>query len=96
MKKQLNVWIESDLKLALTELAQCQDRSLKELVEGMLSRAVAVQRGEIVERHFLPELRRVIRAETHDANGEQLTEICEYMQYHVLNEIKAMLRRSNS
>lgn len=95
MKKQLNVWIESDLKLALTELAESQDRSLKELVEGILRRAVAAQRGQIVEKHFLPELRKVIRAETRDANTEQLTELCEYMQVHILNEIKALLRRNS-
>ena len=95
MKKQLNVWIESDLKLALTELAESQDRSLKELVEGILRRAVAAQRGQIVEKHFLPELRKVIRAEARDANTEQLTELCEYMQVHILNEIQALLRRNS-
>jgi hypothetical protein len=95
MKKQLNVWIESDLKLALTELAQSQGKSLKELVEGILSHSVAAQRGQIVERHFLPELRKVIRTETRDAHTEQLVELCEYMQVHVVNEIKAMLRRNS-
>lgn len=95
MKKQLNVWIESDLKLALSELAESQGKSHKELVGEILSRGVATQRGEMVEKYFLPELRRIIRAEIHQANEELLTEISEYLRSHILSEVKSYLRRNN-
>jgi hypothetical protein len=94
-ERQLNVWIDVNLKLALAELARSQGKTVKELVADILSRGVATQHSEIVERHFLPEIRRVIRAEVHEANEELLTEVCEYLQSHILAEVKAFFRRNS-
>jgi predicted HicB family RNase H-like nuclease len=46
MEKQLNVWIAEDLKDALTERAQQEKTTLRDVVEGTLQQDVARARGE--------------------------------------------------
>ena len=96
MEKQLNVWIDSNLKAALLELARSQKKTLKELVEAMLKQEVTIQRGETMEKQALPAIRKIVQLEARKANEDQLAELCEYLQSHIINEIEALSRRSAS
>jgi uncharacterized protein YprB with RNaseH-like and TPR domain len=82
MEKQLNVWIDGDIKDALANRAQREGKSLKELIEGILRQDVVRQNGERIE---LPLIREMIAAEVEKAAMELHSEL--------LKEIDILLRR---
>jgi hypothetical protein len=96
MGKQLNVWIDGDLKDALKEQARFQEISLTALVEGYLRKGIERQRGEIMERQALPAIRKAFRVELSKGNKALLAELDEYLQSRILDEIRTLIRRGVS
>ncbi len=88
MQRQLNVWIDNDLKDALTDIAQREGVSIKELTENMLQREIARLQGEAVEQQALPVIRKVFRSEFRKV----VTQFSEDVQIsHLLKEIKTCI-----
>ena len=60
-EKQLNVWIDSDLKDALAERAKREKTSVTDLTEDILRQDMARQNGEVIEQQSLPIIREMRR-----------------------------------
>lgn len=94
--KQLNVWIDSDLKDALSERAEREGKKLKELVEHILRQDVARERGEIIEQQSLPVISDIIDSRLRKATAQLRADLLEDMHLEILEAIKTMIRNSDN
>ena len=107
MEKQLNVWINEELKEALTEQAQKEKKTLKELIEETLQRETTRYHGERIEQQALPLIRDIIQnvvhtevyrivaqleAEIHDYLDVAFTSQREYLQCHTKSQASLLVR----
>lgn len=94
--KQLNVWIDGDLKDALSERAEREGKKLKELVEHILRQDVARERGEIIEQQSLPVISDIIDSKLRKATAQLHADLLEDMHLEILEAIKTMIRNSDN
>ncbi len=94
--KQLNVWIDGDLKDALSERAEREGKKLKELVEHILRQDVARERGEIIEQQSLPVISDIIDSRLRKATAQLRADLLEDMHLEILEAIKTMIRNSDN
>lgn len=95
MDKQLNVWIDGDLKDTLAERAQQEKKSMKDLVEDILTHDMARYRGEIIEQQALPVIRDIIQSELRKALAQLLIELREDVHSEIVEQMKTISRRSD-
>jgi hypothetical protein len=72
VEKQLNVWIDANLKEALADRAQREKTSLKQVTEAILCQEVARRNGEHIEQQALPLIRAMIATEVPKAASVEL------------------------
>src|SRR6476646_7515086 len=99
MEKQLNVWIDENLKEALSERAQHEKKTLKELIEDILRQETARYNGEQIEQQALPLLRdimqHIIHYEMYKGMAHLEAEIHDYLDAEFSSQ-KATIQRSNN
>ncbi len=96
MDKQLNVWIAEDLKEALTQRAQYDKSTLREVVEGILQQDVARARGEEIQQQALPVLRDLIQAEVRKGFAQLRNDLREDLEIEILEEMRHLTRTSEN
>lgn len=94
--KQLNVWIDGDLKDALTERAEREGKKLKELVEHILRQDIARERGEIIEQQSLPVISEILESKLRKATAQLRNDLREDMQFEMIEQIKTITRNSDN
>ena len=92
-EKQLNVWIDGDLKDALSERAHNEKTSIKAITEGILRQEIALRNGERIEQRALPIVREIVATEVQKAVTELLYEMRQELHSEQLKEIDGHLRR---
>jgi hypothetical protein len=94
--KQLNVWIDGDLKDALSARAEREGKKLKELVEHILRQDVARERGEIIEQQSLPVISEILESKLRKVTAQLRHDLREDMQLEVIQQIKTITRNSDN
>ncbi len=93
--KQLNVWIDSDLKDALAERAKREKKSVTDLTEDILRQDMARQNGEIIEQQALPIIREIVTTEVRKGIAQLLNDLRDELHLDLLEEIKTVVHRSD-
>src|SRR5258708_17270727 len=96
MEKQLNVWIDGDLKQALAERAEGEGRALTNLVEGILQQDMARVRGEIMEQQAMPVVRDIVQSELRRSIAQLRSDLREDMETEIVEAIRTMTRNSDN
>ncbi|GER88898.1 hypothetical protein KDW_30600 [Dictyobacter vulcani] len=65
MEKQLNVWIDENIKEALADQAQREKKTLKELIEETLRQETMRYNGQLIEQQALPLINDTIQNAVH-------------------------------
>ena len=94
-EKQLNVWIDSDLKVALAERAKREKKSVTDLTEEILRQDMARQNGEIIEQQALPIIRDIVTTEVRKGMAQLLGDLRDELHQDLLEEIKTVSRHSD-
>src|SRR6266566_7366588 len=94
--KQLNVWIDADLKDTLTERADREGKTMKDLVEGILRQDVARERGEMIEQQSLPVISEIIDTKLRKYLAQLRTDLREDLRLEILEEVKTITRNSDN
>ncbi len=94
-EKQLNVWIDSDLKDALTERAKREKTSVTDLTEDILRQDMARQNGEIIEQQALPIIREIVTTEVRKGIAQLLNDLRNELHPDLMEEIKMVTRISD-
>jgi hypothetical protein len=87
-EKQLNVWIDSDLKNALAERAKREKTSVTDLTEDILRQDMARQNGEVIEQQSLPIIREIVAMEVRKGLAQLLSDLHDEMHGALMAEIK--------
>ncbi len=95
-EKQLNVWISEELKNALAQRAEQENRSVKALVEELIQQDYARRQGELVEQQSLPVIREVIATEVRKAMAQLRNDLREDMELEILDAMKEFSRHNNT
>jgi hypothetical protein len=93
--KQLNVWIRSDLREAIKEVAEREGRTMTALVEEFLAQGIARLRGEVIEQQSLPVVREAIQSEIGHANVQLYHALRELLRTEFLDELKAVEKKGD-
>lgn len=96
MDKQLNVWIDSELRDALTERAQRDHTTLRKVVENILRMDVAHERSEIIQQQAFPLLRELMQIEIRKGFAQLRTDVREDMHTEIINEVRGLVQVSES
>ena len=94
-EKQLNVWIDSDLKDALAQRAKREKTSVTDLTEDILRQDMARQNGEIIEQQALPIIREIVTTEIRKGMAQLLGDLRDELHLHLLEEIKTVTHLSD-
>jgi|SRR5579859_1509593 len=95
MEKQLNVWIDEQMKEALTRRAQQKALSVKQLIQYMISQEVAEYQAEIMEKQALPMIRDLVQSELRKALDQHLGKLQEDFHTEIVLPMKKTIRQSN-
>jgi predicted transcriptional regulator len=93
--KQLNVWIRSDLRDAIREVAEQRGRTMTTVVEELLAQGIARLRGEVIEQQSLPVVREAIQREVERANAQLAQTLREWLSTEFLNELTAREKKGD-
>jgi antitoxin component of RelBE/YafQ-DinJ toxin-antitoxin module len=93
--KQLNVWIRSDLREAIKEVAEREGRTMTALVEEFLAQGIARQRGEVIEQQSLPVVREAIHSEIGQANAQLYHALRDLLHTKLLEDLKAVEKKGD-
>ena len=96
MEKQLNVWIDGDLKDALAVRAEEEQTTMKYLVEGILRQDMARTRGEIMEQQAMPVVRNIVQSELNRSMAQLRNDLREDMQAEIVEKIRSMTRNTDN
>lgn len=94
-EKQLNVWIDSSLKDALTERAKREKKSVTDLTEDILRQDMARQNGEVIEQQSLPIIREIVTMELRKGMAQLLRDLRDEMHVDLMEEIKTVSSHSD-
>ncbi len=94
-EKQLNVWIDSNLKDALAERAKREKKSVTDLTEDILRQDMARQNGEIIEQQALPIIREIVTTEVRKGMAQLLNDLRDELHLDLMEEIKTVTHRSD-
>ena len=94
-EKQLNVWIDSDLKDALAERAKREKKSVTDLTEDILLQDMARQNGEMIEQQALPIIREIVTTEVRKGVAQLLNDLRNELHLDLMEEIKTVARLSD-
>jgi hypothetical protein len=94
-EKQLNVWIDSQLKDALAERAKREKRSVTDLTESILHQDMARYNGEVIEQQALPILRGIVTTEVRQGMAQLLNDLRGEFYLDLIEEIKTMIHYSD-
>jgi uncharacterized protein YqeY len=94
-EKQLNVWIDGDLKDALAERAKREKKSVTDLTEDILRQDMARQNGEVIEQQSLPVIREIVTLEIRRAMAQLFKDLRGEMHGDLMEEIKRVSSHSD-
>src|SRR5579885_567208 len=93
--KQLNVWIRSDLRDAIREVAEQEGKTMTAVVEEFLAQGIARLRGEVIEQQSLPVVREAIHSAIGQANAQLYQALREVLRTEVLDDFKAVEKKGD-
>jgi hypothetical protein len=93
--KQLNVWIRSDLREAIKEVAEREGRTMTALVEEFVAQGIARLRGEVIEQQSLPVVREAIHSEIGQANARLYQALRELLRTEMLDALKVIEKKGD-
>jgi len=96
VRKQLNVLVDADLRDALADLAEKEGKKFGEFIEDILRREVARHRGEVIEAQALPAIHDLLENTVHKAMAQLRAEIRHDLEQEVVEEVKRLIRQSDS
>jgi hypothetical protein len=93
--KQLNVWIRSDLRDAIREVAEQEGKTMTAVVEEFLAQGIARLRGEVLEQQSLPVVREAIHSAIGQANAQLYQALREVLHTEVLDDFKSLEKKGD-
>ena len=93
--KQLNVWISSDLRNAIREVAEQEGKTMTAVVEEFLAQGIARLRGEVIEQQSLPVVREAIHSSVGQANAQLYQALRELLRSELLDDLKTLEKKGD-
>jgi hypothetical protein len=93
--KQLNVWIRSDLRDTIKEIADQRGKTMTAVVEEFLAQGIARLRGEVLEQQSLPVVREAIHSAVGQANAQLYQALRELLRTEFLDDLKAVEKKGD-
>lgn len=94
-EKQLNVWIDSELKDALVDRAKREHTSMKRLVEGILGQDIARMSGNVIEQQAMPIVRDLVQSELRRSMVQLRSDLRDDMETEIVEPIQTMMHDSH-
>ncbi|WP_126602037.1 hypothetical protein [Dictyobacter aurantiacus] len=93
-KERLNIYLDPALRAAIRDLAGSDGHS-SQVAEELLRLGLGLKKGETIEQQSLPVIRDLLQYEMRKSLSQLRNELREDMQLEILNEMKAVTRRSD-
>src|SRR5579859_1773571 len=95
MEKQLNVWINADLKESMSQRALQKGVSLKEFVEDIFGQSMAQYQAEMLEKQALPIIEDMIERSLQKSTARQNQQMQEAFHTEIILPMKQLIRETD-
>ncbi|GCF12043.1 hypothetical protein [Dictyobacter arantiisoli] len=96
IKKRLDAQIRAENYDFIKAESEQRGIPMNTITDDLLTQAIAIKRGEVIEQQSLPVIREIIQTEVRKGLAQQRQDIREDMQLEFTNEFKAISRASDN